>query len=137
MEQHAFHFSITAIFKGTYDSAFQEALAAANRLHEENNDFEIAHILVTETGFEHLGEADGVFCEGCEGHAFPGIRWPTMIGTNDSRSWLERCDTCERFESDEDALNWLAENYGYDSLESYGHAKIKGYLDLHAFLETR
>ena len=119
-EQHAFHLSITAVFTGTYEVAFKKAMAAANELYDENVNFELAKIVVTDTGMEHLGDADGVFCEGCDGHVFSGIRWPTAAGGDTSREWVERCDTCERFESDKAAMEWLRENYGDDNVKSYG-----------------
>jgi hypothetical protein len=39
-------------------------------------------------------------CEGCASEPFPGIRWPIAIGGDESHPWLQRCDTCERYESD-------------------------------------
>lgn len=48
-------------------------------------------------------------CEGCADHprSIPGVRFPTATNSDDSREWIERCDLCEEYESDEDAADAL------------------------------
>jgi hypothetical protein len=43
-------------------------------------------------------------CEGCSHEPIPGIRFATR---DDGSRAIERCDTCERFESDNAALTAL------------------------------
>jgi hypothetical protein len=38
-----------------------------------------------------------------------GVRFPTRANDDDTRLWIERCDTCEVFGSDEEAANALAD----------------------------
>jgi hypothetical protein len=47
-------------------------------------------------------------CEGCLHCQYAGIRWPASPDCDSSRSWVERCDTCERFDTDLDAAIWVA-----------------------------
>lgn len=128
MTQHAFIIAIEQVFPGTFEEAFKLAVEEARRIDNENGD---AHILVTETGNEYLSNSAGVFCEGCEGHPFSGVRWPTMISSDDSREWLQRCDRCEQYDSDEAAMKELLSIYGDDNIKSYGC------IDGHCFVETK
>lgn len=68
----------------------------------------------------------GVRCEGCEGTPFPGIRWPTAANGDESRSWVERCDTCERYDSDRDAARALRDNYYEQDEYEFGEAYPAG-----------
>lgn len=123
MEQHGFVIAIETVEHGTYEEAFRAALEFAGAIDNEHGG--TAHILVTETGLEHQSGSAGVFCDGCEGHAFPGIRWPTAPNSDTSRKWVERCDACERFDSDESAAEWLVENYGPENAR-LGFAAVVG-----------
>lgn len=51
-------------------------------------------------------------CEGCKHCQFPGIRWPSSPDSNTDQSFLEKCDYCERYESDADAAIALVEALG-------------------------
>lgn len=80
----------------------------------------------------------GVYCEGCEHCVFPGVRWPSTVSGDDSHEWVERCDTCERFESDEAARDWLVEQYGPDTIASdftVGDAEAVGLKGLRPYLD--
>jgi hypothetical protein len=83
-------------------------------------------------------ESEGVYCEGCEHCVFPGVRWPSTISGDSSHEWVERCDLCERFASDEAARDWLIESYGPETIErefEYGHAKAVGLNGLRPYLD--
>ncbi|HEU5105191.1 MAG TPA: hypothetical protein VFU11_05075 [Solirubrobacterales bacterium] len=50
-------------------------------------------------------------CEGCSDLAdflrsIPGVRFPASL-KDQGREWIERCEECELFESDEDAADAL------------------------------
>jgi hypothetical protein len=49
-------------------------------------------------------------CEGCVHCQYPGIRWPASPDGDSSRSYVERCDTCERFPGDLHAAFYVALN---------------------------
>lgn len=63
----------------------------------------------------HRFKADDAFalttCEGCSGsehhRSIPGVRFPTAVNSDYSVEWIERCDECEEFESDDDAADAL------------------------------
>lgn len=44
-------------------------------------------------------------CEGCSDCEIPGVRWPTAAADDDSRFWVERCDLCERYNTDAEAAS--------------------------------
>jgi hypothetical protein len=58
-------------------------------------------------------------CEGCigDGHEIDGIRWPTAANGDESRAWIERCDTCERYPND-DAAAWVLMSEGFEIAEA-------------------
>lgn len=58
-------------------------------------------------GFPITDEQGKNICQGCEDTGYPGIRWPSDVNGDTSRSWIERCDYCERYESDRDAARAL------------------------------
>lgn len=134
-EQHAFDITTRVVVAGgTYDECFKEALRIAESLYEGNEGS--MHIVVTETDETLLGDSDGVFCEGCDGHPFPGVRWPTAANDDDSREWVERCDRCERFETDEAARDHLIEVYGGATPYTTGEAIPAGSSTECFFFET-
>jgi hypothetical protein len=51
-------------------------------------------------------------CEGCWHCEFPGIRWPASPDGFTDLSYVDRCDACQLYESDEDAAQALAQHYG-------------------------
>lgn len=56
-------------------------------------------------------------CEGCSDCDLPGVRWPSETNEDNTRFWIERCDTCMRYESDIAAADALVEAKlidGYD-----------------------
>lgn len=75
-----------------------------------------------------IADGDGVWCEGCSGHAGPpGVRWPTAPNGDGSRQWVERCDTCERYDSDETAASAVLGIYrGTGAAAHLGHARPAG-----------
>lgn len=110
-EQHGFLIHVEVIERGDYATAYKAALDMADGIIDNNGD-ELA-VVVEPTG-HHLfqGVPQGqAFCEGCEGHMYPGVRWPTASNDDNTRSWVERCDVCERFETDEDAKARVLEMY--------------------------
>lgn len=50
--------------------------------------------------------------DGCAHCRFPGIRWPASPDGYNDCSYVERCDSCERYESDEAAAKFLAAELG-------------------------
>lgn len=50
-------------------------------------------------------------CEGCWHCHFPGIRWPASPDGYQDLSYVDRCDYCERYESDEEAAKFLAAKF--------------------------
>lgn len=114
--------------------SFTDAVAVADRLDSESpGDW---RVVVREGNEREPG--DGVYCEGCEHCVFPGVRWPTTINSDTSHEWVERCDTCERFESDEAARDWLVETYGPETIASdftVGDAKVVGLEGLRPYLD--
>lgn len=133
MDQYGFRISVEIIEPGSYVEAFNAAMATADRLYEIVGS---ANIVVTETNESLLSGPDGVFCEGCEGHVFPGIRWPTIVGDDGSREWVERCDRCERYESDAAAAAALLDFYPADAVDEHGEARPVGSADLHPFVKV-
>lgn len=50
-------------------------------------------------------------CEGCADCEFPGVRWPTETNMDNTHQWVERCDLCQRHESDEAAAEVVRKVY--------------------------
>lgn len=46
-------------------------------------------------------------CPGCKGSPVPGVFWPVQINGDKSRDWIERCDTCRRFDNNIQAAGEL------------------------------
>jgi hypothetical protein len=46
--------------------------------------------------------------DGCEG----GILWPMATNGDSTHDWIERCDECQRFDSDRDAAIALGQKLG-------------------------
>jgi hypothetical protein len=51
-------------------------------------------------------------CEGCHHCTYAGIRWPASPDGYNDLSYVDRCDTCELYDSDEDAAKALAKHLG-------------------------
>lgn len=51
-------------------------------------------------------------CDGCEHTQFPGIRWPASPDGFNDLSYVEKCDECGTYESDEAAAKHLAQHFG-------------------------
>ena len=51
----------------------------------------------------------------------PGVIWPIASDSDSSRSWVERCDECERFVDDYAAAEALAEHLGR---QEFGVARL-------------
>jgi hypothetical protein len=62
-------------------------------------------------------------CEGCEHTDFPGIRWPASPDGCDDLSYVEKCDECATYESDEAAAEHLAQHFGV----RWGYARRAAY----------
>lgn len=124
MEQHAFTITISTVEHGSYEEAFREALATAERIDDDTS--RELHIVVRSDGGTHLAGPTGVFCEGCESHVIPGVRWPTAANGDDSREWVERCDTCQRYATDEEAADAVDDFYGPHIAKDRGSAKPHG-----------
>lgn len=121
------------ILTETYEEALRLAMQEANRIDGESpGNFRIVVREADADGSSSLG----VYCEGCENEIFPGIRWPTRANDDGSHQWVERCDSCERFDSDEEAAEWLVETYGPDTA-SIGHAVPSGCSGPHPYVVTR
>lgn len=109
-DQHRFIIEVEVIETGEYQVAFRAALAHGEAIW---NVVEESQVVVRDGGgTSYQGIPNGVYCEGCEGHIVPGVRWPTHANSDGTRSWVERCDTCDRFESDEAARDRVLEWYG-------------------------
>lgn len=75
----------------------------------EPNIGQIKIALANEGAIEVNGEN---VCEGCLHCQYDGIRWPASPDDDNSRSWVERCDYCQRFDTDLDAAICVALNEG-------------------------
>lgn len=133
-EQYGFIISVNVIESGTYAEAFKAAMETADAINDAIMD--PVNIVVQENGEPFLQGPDGVFCEGCDGHVFPGIRWPTIVGNDGSRDWVERCDRCERYDSDDAAAQALRDIYPEDAVTEYGSARPVGSECLHPFVKV-
>lgn len=51
-------------------------------------------------------------CEGCWHCQFAGIRWPASPDGFQDLSYVDRCDSCELYDDDEEAATALAEHFG-------------------------
>jgi hypothetical protein len=49
-------------------------------------------------------------CEGCQHCTYAGIRWPASPDGFSDLSYVDRCDYCEIYDSDEEAAKRLAEH---------------------------
>lgn len=108
-EQHGFRIAVEVVEPGEYPTAFHAALQTAQHLFDLLDE---AAILVTATGQATFqGVPNGVYCEGCDGHVFPGVRWPTEANGDTRHQWVERCDTCERYPTDAAAAAYVARTY--------------------------
>jgi hypothetical protein len=64
-------------------------------------------------------------CEGCQHCVYAGIRWPASPDGCEDLSYVDRCDYCEIYDSDEDAAKALAKHldvrwgYAYREIEDY------------------
>ena len=106
-QQYGFKVEIEFLVRaGSYIEALTSAMAFGDRLDDDLGGG-AACIVVRETGETLLQGTPGVFCEGCEGCVFPGIRWPTQVNDDSTREWCERCDHCGRYGSDFDAAEAL------------------------------
>ncbi len=124
---HAFKIEIETVLKGdSYEDALKEAIALGDRLWNEIMD--PACIVVR----EHDSQGpDGVFCEGCEMHTIGGVRWPTSPDGRTDHEYVERCDRCQRFASDEEALERVREVYA-----GHGTEILYGECDGHLWIEV-
>lgn len=110
-EQHRFIVEVEIIEVGDHTTGLRNAIMLGEHIWREVVDE--AQIVVRDGGDTRFhGIPNGVYCEGCEGHIVPGVRWPTATNDDHSRSWVERCDTCGRFDTDEDARDRVLEWYG-------------------------
>lgn len=109
-DQHGFTVTIEVIEAGDYATAFRQAIATADAIFNEMSNE--AEVVVRETGQSVFqGIPNGVYCEGCVGHVIPGVRWPTATNGDDTREWVERCDMCERYTTDEEAADRVVAEY--------------------------
>lgn len=110
-EQHGFIIEIEVIEPGDYTTGLKSALRVADDIiHESGGE---AAVVVRSTG-HHLYRstpASTAFCEGCEGHVIPGVRWPTAANSDETHQWVERCDTCDRYATDDEAAQRLVVEY--------------------------
>lgn len=53
-------------------------------------------------------QLDGA-CEGCADCQVRGVHWPAVSNRDNSRSWIDRCEQCQRFSSDLAAAEHLLE----------------------------
>ena len=104
-----FHISVDMEVPGTYEEAYASAMRMADSIWNDIV-WQEAHVCVSERG-EPEETTDGVFCEGCCGHTIPGVRWPTSPSGYADHEYVERCDTCRRYGSDEEAQARVREIY--------------------------
>jgi hypothetical protein len=117
--------TIEVVERGSFDEAFARVLGTAQRLWGTLRE---AEIVVRESGqATFTGVPNGVYCEGCRGHPIPGVRWPTRASGDSSHQWVERCDTCCRFPSDEAAAARVIEDCeDLRAVFAHGHARPAG-----------
>lgn len=58
------------------------------------------------------GWAQSTLCESCRPSMHPGILFPVGTDGDFTRCWVERCDDCALYESDDDAAAALAQQFG-------------------------
>jgi hypothetical protein len=58
-----------------------------------------------------LTDTDENGCEGCHHCLFAGIRWPASPDGMTDLSYVDRCDYCELYDTDEEAAKALAEHF--------------------------
>jgi hypothetical protein len=77
-------------------------------------------------------------CEACvgDGHEFEGIRWPTASDGDASEDYVERCDTCEKYDTDNEAAAALVDLLG-DRYVTSGWDRPHGVGDLQPYVEAR
>lgn len=126
MEQHRFVLTIELIEPGDYATGHRNAMETGWRIWREVVDE--AEIVVRDgNDAKFHGIPNGVYCEGCVNNIIPGVRWPTYSNGDDSHSWVERCDTCERCETDDEAQECILEWYdGAQAEMTVGHATPAG-----------
>jgi hypothetical protein len=94
-EQHGFRITVEVVNPGDYATAFAAALQTAVEIYDQLDE---AEIVVSATEADRFqGVPNGVYCEGCQGHVFPGVRWPTETNGDTKHDLVERCDICQRF----------------------------------------
>lgn len=109
----------------SYAEAFALAMGDGQVIFDHLDECEVV-IGDGEAG-RYLGVPNGVYCEGCRGCVFPGIRWPTEANCDTDRSWVERCDQCGRYDSDDDAAEAIVAYYEDAGAEiKSGHATPAG-----------
>jgi hypothetical protein len=134
-EQYGYTIQIEVVLSGgNYADTHKRALAIADGFYDQI--MEAGHVLVRETGEALLSGPEGVFCEGCEHEVFPGIRWPSTVHGDDSREWVERCDRCERYESDTEAAEQLRQMYPADAVTEEGRAIPAGRMSTSPFFSV-
>jgi hypothetical protein len=76
----------------------------------------------------YTADSEGVWCDGCNGHAGPpGVRWPTEANGDSSRHWVERCDMCGVYETDAEAAQAVIAQYeGSNAKIEHGMAEPWG-----------
>lgn len=76
-------------------------------------------------------------CE-CEDDPVPGAIWPMATNCDDSHQWVERCDACGRFASDDDAavavIAWLVAGNGPQVI-TVGSARPSGVSGFHPYID--
>lgn len=60
-----------------------------------------------EGGIQQFALDNGA-CDACWDQVVPGAIWPMATDGDDSKPWVERCDTCEVFELDTEAARAVA-----------------------------
>jgi hypothetical protein len=134
-EQHGFKIVVETIEFGTWENGHKSAMATADEIYDRLGGAG-ARVVVVETGESYLTASDGVFCEGCQDCIFPGIRWPSNVNGDDSREWVERCDKCERYDSDAEAAAALREHYPEDAIDEFGEARPAGCISMSPFVSV-
>jgi hypothetical protein len=69
-------------------------------------------IVDTQDETYRLAETAENACEGCQHCLFAGIRWPASPDGSTDRSFVDRCDVCEIYSSDDEAVKALASHFG-------------------------
>lgn len=85
----------------------------ADRLLDSNDEEAMVVVRDTDATGWYPGMAAQSYCESCHqaDSLIPGLFWPATPAEDDTREWVTRCDTCQRYPDDQAAARRVVEFY--------------------------